>query len=313
MKRSAHFAIGIAAAASVPAAVQAGANGNPACFVLGGVFGVLPGLLDDLAAACAGHPDMSIYPDPLRFDPRMAADGVALAVARAAETGRPIRLLLGRVRVSRKEWRAYEVVFDLAERLVRVSAGSIADDALLPCAVRVTDGIRVRVDASGDRLVVLVPEPDGRVRIQIGRAKSPWSHSLLVGLPAAACAAWMWGPWAGLIATAAWSLHIAADLVEGGVCSVWHPFGKARPVVRRPERPGLSPAAVWGAAVWVFGCLTHSLPVITPIHPFRLVFLGFAAPLAAWKLFLGRCTSISYGACRAAKRDRGGRRSSRQS
>ena len=63
MKGIAHFSLGIAAASCFPAAVQAGAEGNPLYFILGGIFGLLPDTLDFKFYRFIYSHDVEITPD----------------------------------------------------------------------------------------------------------------------------------------------------------------------------------------------------------------------------------------------------------
>jgi hypothetical protein len=284
MNRAAQFMAGIAAAASVPAAVRAGADGNPLPFVLGGLFAVLPDLLD--ASVGAREPrrlDVFVYPDPLAFDPEGVAEGVARALERAAESGQPVGLVLGEVRLSANAWRESEVVFDPVEGCVRVCADSVAEFPL-PCGVCLPDGIRIRVGASGDRVVRLTPRADGDVCVELRPAGMPWSHSLWVGLAAAGVVTGLWGVWMGLLVGGAWGVHLLADIIGGAGPCIWHPLSRWRPSVRPPERPGVSGAVVWGAFLWVLVCLARTVPGVSLPNPMQCAFFGFVVPLAAWRL-----------------------------
>jgi hypothetical protein len=99
MKGITHFAVGVAVASCVPGAVQAGVDGNPLYFILGGVFGLLPDTLDSKFYRFLYRRDMEVMPDPKDADPAMVAQGVAYAAEWCARRRAPVRIKLNTVRL----------------------------------------------------------------------------------------------------------------------------------------------------------------------------------------------------------------------
>ncbi len=80
MKGIVHFVAGVAVASCFPFAVEAGANGNPLYFVLGGCFGLLPDTIDFKFSKFFYKHNIEIAPDPNNLDAEIIADAIATAV-----------------------------------------------------------------------------------------------------------------------------------------------------------------------------------------------------------------------------------------
>ena len=71
MKGITHFAAGVAVASCFPQAVQAGTEGSPLYFILGGAAGLIADTLDFKFFRFVYRHDLEVIPDPLRPDPQM--------------------------------------------------------------------------------------------------------------------------------------------------------------------------------------------------------------------------------------------------
>lgn len=280
MKGIAHFAIGVAAASCFPAAVEAGASGNPLYFLLGGIFGLLPDTIDFRFRRFLERRDIEIAPDPLEPDAQPIADGIADAVRQAHARGKPIRLRLNTVRLGPDEWQEYEVHFDVAARKVHVRYGPVVNtgtqpvrrgphqasseaSAALPCPLRLEYRARTTVNIFGGPEFRLEPQPDGSVIPRFIPWHRDFSHSLGFALLAGASCLAVWGVTAGLVASVAIAAHVAADQLGTLGSAVLWPLSRRRIpgiqlVASGATAPGL--AAVLGAALVVFWNLQAAAP-----------------------------------------------------
>ena len=246
MKGIVHFTVGVMAASCLPEAVRAAAAGHPLYFVLGGVAGLLPDTMDFKLLGFFSRHDIEVAPDPLQPDPAMIAEALVLAVHRAAESRKPVRIRLNTIRLAADRWQSYEVVFNSVRKQVEVNMGPVvntggqpvaekrgADDgvgarASLLCPIRNEYQAATRIDILGGPMFGMVPQPDGSVRISF----IPWhrqgSHGVLlaVGL---GLAGWLaFDALAGVVVCLAMLAHALVDQV-GFMGSNWlYPFTRTR-------------------------------------------------------------------------------------
>lgn len=273
MKGIAHFSVGVAAASCVPAAVEAGASGNPLYFILGGVFGLLPDTIDFKFFRFFYRQDMEVRPDPLEFDGKMVAHGVACAVNRAHDTGKKVRLKLSTVQLDEELWQSYRVEFNVAGKRVEVTKGPAVDtggnvDSTIE-GERVFDGpvykarldpeikleyfASTTVDILDGPVFEFVPTSDSRkVMVHFLPWHRSWTHSLVIALLFGLAGAVIWGAWAGLVVFLAYALHILLDQLGFMGSNLFFPFTKHRSAGAMKLHSG---DAIWNfASVWM-SCL----------------------------------------------------------
>ena len=280
MKGIAHFTIGIAAASSFPAAVAAGAAGNPLYFILGAVFGLLPDTLDFKLYRFLYRHDIEITPDPHNPDPQSIADCLANAFMLARETGKPVRVKLNTIRLGADLWQQYHVSFSTPDQSVTVSCGPVVNTggspvptpapdkhpigrARLPCPVKIDYLAVTTVDIFDGPRFEMLPTTDGRVTPRFSPWHREWSHSLVIALLFALMGAAIWTPLAGAVILAAWTLHIVADQLGFMGSSLWFPFKRRRTPgfgVMHSGRPVWNLLAVWLSCIIIFWNLYANAP-----------------------------------------------------
>ncbi len=269
MKGIAHFAVGVAATSCFPAAVEAGAAGNPLYFLLGGVFGLLPDTLDFKIYRFFYRRDIEVIPDPNAPNAQVIADAVACAVDRAARTGRETRIKLNTVRLAADRWQQYEVKFDVPNSRIVVTYGprvttdkrpapgpqpeaGLRAAAPLPHPVEVEYLATSTIDIFDGPLFAMARGPDGRVRVSFIPWHREWSHSLVIGL-VCALAGWAVAGWlAGAVILAAYSGHVLADQLGFLGSNLLYPFTRHRtPGLQRFRSGDAAPNLffTWGSAV----------------------------------------------------------------
>jgi len=301
MKGISHFSIGVAAASCFPAAVEAGAAGNPLYFVLGGAFGLLPDTLDFKFTRFFYRHDVEVSPDPNRRDPQAIADAVARAVNRAFETGRPFRIKLDTVRLGADRWQRYDVTFDVPGRRVVVRYGPEVDTGSMPipgtepetpleaaaplaCDVKLDYLAVTNVDIFDGPVFQMKPLEDGTVVPQFIPWHRAWSHSFTIGLLCAGICGVIFGPLAAFVAAVALSAHVLADQLGHMGSNLFYPLSKERTHGFRLMHSGQSwPnfAAVWTSCLVIFWNLysqTRGVPLLSPI---KLAVIALALPALA--------------------------------
>jgi membrane-bound metal-dependent hydrolase YbcI (DUF457 family) len=309
MKGISHFAMGVATASCFPAAVEAGANGNPLYFLLGGAFGLLPDTLDFKFYRPFHRHDVEVTPDPNRPDAEQIARAVAWALDRAASTGGPVRLKLNTVRLAADRWQRYTVRFNVADRRVEAAYGPVVDtggrpedgaapardggpglaaSAPVSCAIRLDYQATTQVDIFDGASFTMEPAPDGTVIPRFIPWHREWSHGFVTGALLAAPVALFGGAWAGVVAFAAYAAHVLADQLGYLGSNLFFPFTRDRTPGLRLTRSGGSRAnalAVWLSCLVVFWNLyAANPPPGTDLNPLKLLVFGLALPDAVWRL-----------------------------
>lgn len=301
MKGIAHFAVGVAAASCFPAAVRAGAEGNPLYFVLGGVFGLLPDTIDFRFLRFFHKHDIEVIPDPKRPDPQLVADAVAMAVNRAHDSGEPVAIKLNTVQLGADLWRRYRVTFDVPGRRVVAAVGPVVDTGQQPvdgdtwgapvsaptvCPVQIDYQATTDIDIFDGPSFRMEPGPEGRVVPRFIPWHRTWSHSLVTALLCGLAGAVIWDILAGTVIACAAAGHAIVDQLGHMGGALLYPF-------RRRRSPGLrwmhsgSPlanfTAVWLCALVMFWNLARFTPGLgVVLSPVRLVFYGLLVPAVAY-------------------------------
>jgi membrane-bound metal-dependent hydrolase YbcI (DUF457 family) len=307
MKGIAHFAVGVAAASCFPEVVRAAAAGNPLYFILGGVFGLLPDTLDFKFYRYFFKHDIEIVPDPLKPDPQVIADAMALAANRAFDTGKPVRIKLGTIRLGSDLWQQYEVKFDVSGNRIAVSYGPKVDtgrnpipgtepkkrkkaSAPLLCGIKLEYEAATTVDIFDGPLFEMEPTKAGRVIPRFIPWHRQWSHSLtaalLFSLTGVLLSDWL----AGAVIFSAVMAHALLDQLGFMGNNFLFPFQKRRSegfklVHSDQALPNFW--TVWLSCLLIFWNLYRALPWSIPAFNLaKLLFYGAVLPAAAgWLLF----------------------------
>jgi hypothetical protein len=304
MKGIVHFVAGVATASCFPFAVEAGANGNPLYFILGGCCGLLPDTIDFKFSKFFYKHDIEIAPDPVNLNAELISDAIADAVNRVCETGKSISIKLDTVRLGADMWQRYEIRLDGLSRQVEVSFLDVVNtgmqfirhcdiderqavspvdcdlksDYLAVTTVDILDGPVLHFEAYGDE-----------VRVKFLPWHRAWSHSLIIALLIALSGTLIWGVRAGIIMFSALAAHTLVDQLGFMGCNLFYPFtqertrgvGFARSTVALPNL-----VAVWTSILIVFWNLARAASVsYFIINPLWLFSVGLLLPLLALKLW----------------------------
>ena len=303
MKGLTHFVVGVAAASCFPAAVAAGADGNPLYFLLGGIFGLLPDTLDFRFYRFFYRRDMEVIPDPNAPDPAMIAQALAYAIERSHATRRTVRVKLDTIRLGADRWQQYAVKFDAENRRVTVTYGPevttgrrpvgpppggrkpLEATAPLACPVAVEYQATTTIDAFDGATFNMVPAPDGPVRLSFIPWHREWTHSLvLAGVFGLAAWALRDGVAGGVVA-AAYAAHVLVDQLGFLGSNLFFPFTRER--THGLQRFRSSDAAanfgfVWTALVLTFWNLYRACPIVGHrINVIQAAVFGAVLPLGA--------------------------------
>lgn len=301
MKGIAHFSAGVAVASCLPGVVAAAAEGRPLYFILAGIFGLLPDTIDFRFARFFARHECEVVPDPNRPDPCMIADGIAMAVNRAAETGKPFNVKLRTVRIGADLWQQFTVTFDTAARRVEVAYGPVVDtggnpvegvgqetggltaSAPLLCPIQLDYLAATRVDIFDGPLFCMEPQPDGSVVPRFIPWHREWSHSFPMALLCALAAGLLWDLLAAAVVFAAWSAHILVDQTGFMGSRLFFPFGKARtPGLKWTHSGDALPnfGIVWFCCLLIFWNLSRpviGVPVVS-LYTARMFIYGLLLP-----------------------------------
>lgn len=269
MKGITHFVLGVAWASCFPPVVRDGIAGHATDFVLGGLFGLLPDTIDFKLYRYLYPHHIELTPDPNRPDPELIADAVADSIHQALLSTHPVRILLNTVPVGAGEWRSYTISFNRPAHCLEVEIGPVLDAGLTPqpasptsrtqrairslaCDIKIEYEADIKVEMFDGPLLELHKRPDGRIEIGFIPWHREWTHSLTVGILAAAGPALCGDLRSGAVAAGAWWLHTAVDQTGLLGCNLFYPFTRRR-------TPGLlwadSASSGWNFALVWFGLL----------------------------------------------------------
>lgn len=303
MKGITHFTVGVAFASCFPAAVQAGADGNPLYFILGGVFGLFPDTLDFKLLRFLHHHDMEVITDPSHPDPDLIANTLALAICRTHDTKKGTRVQLHTSQPGVGLWHQFRITLNRPDRHITVAFTGVVTTsrhmtpdqpyppteatASLPCAVTTDYTATTEMDIFSGPSFTFEPLPDGRVQARF----IPWhrhgTHSLPIAAGVGLVVGGSIGPIAGVISGGAWACHALLDQCGFMGSNLLFPFTRHR-------TPGLQWGAsgnalanfsmVWLSSLLVYWNLSRGAPgVPAPSFPHLFLYAG-ALPLAlaAW-------------------------------
>ncbi len=306
MKGLVHFAAGVAATSCFPFAVEAGANGNPLYFILGGCCGLLPDIIDYRLTKLFYKYDVDIVPDPKNLAATMIADAVASAINHVYETGRSVGVKLNTIRQGPDLWQSYSVRLDGFKQEVTVSFGDVVgagmrtvpeckriDDkvAISPinCDVKLDYMTNVSIDIHDGPVLLLEPHDDNSICVKFLPWHRLWSHSVVIALLISLLGALFWGVSAAVVIFVAMALHIALDQMGFMGCNILYPFTKQRTHgfgVIHAMSPFLNLIAVWISILILFWNLARYAKVSWfVINPLGLLSIGLLLPLLGVKLW----------------------------
>ncbi len=247
MKGIAHFVTGVAMASCFPVAVQAGLDGNPLYFILGGCFGLLPDTLDFKIGRFFYKYDMEIAPDPNAPDAEMVADAIAGAINVVYHNKRAVNIKLDTVRAGNDLWYRYKILLNGAERKVIVQFAEAVDTGMhtvskikstphnklnaektIDCDIDIDYMSEISVDILDGPVLRIEPSSSRRVTIHFLPWHRSWSHSFIIALLAALTGVVIWDGLAGGIIFLAWSAHVIVDQLGFMGCNLFYPFTHRR-------------------------------------------------------------------------------------
>ncbi|MCK5850780.1 MAG: metal-dependent hydrolase [Kiritimatiellae bacterium] len=287
-------------ASCFPAVVEAGASGNPLYFVLAGISGLLPDTLDFKFYRFFYKYDLLVAPDPHDFDAQKIADGIAYAVNKAHNEGRPVKVKLSTIMLGPDLWQRYRVEFDVANNAVCVCAGPVVDTGGKPvrheqkeCTPGRSDlhselkldyQAVIEIDIFDGPIFRMTPSADGKIIPEFIPWHREWSHSFVLSLLLALLSAVIWGTLAGIVVFIAYSAHIIADQFGFMGSALFYPFQRKRIPgygITHSGHAGLNLSAVWISCLLIFWNLYNALPWITEyMNPLKLIFFGLGIPAA---------------------------------
>lgn len=308
MKGIAHFAAAVAVTSCFPAAIRAGADGDPGYFILAAVFGLLPDTIDFRFLRFFYKHDITITPDPLDPDPEAIADAVADAADRVSDCGKPVTIKLNTMRLGADRWRRYSLQFDVPNRKVCVEIGPEVDtgqhmvghapvgeareaSVSIVSDVSPTYEATIQVDIFDGPSLELVPEGDLRVTARLIPWHRRWSHScVMLLLPALGAA--VLDPLAGLVIYAAGASHILLDQLGFMGSALLYPFHRRRYDGFKLSRSGESlpnAVTVWLSCLLVFWNLYMSVSWTVPgLNIMSLLAWGALIPISLARMLMHR-------------------------
>lgn len=320
MKGLSHFVAGIAAASCFPAAIQAGAEGNPLYFILGGVVGLLPDTIDFKYRRFTAQRDCEVSPDPNRPDAAAIASAVAGAINEAYVSGRPRTIKLNTIRLGADQWQEYTVRFDVPSQKVIVRYGPVVSTSGAPLApgpaMEAEAGIvcPLVLDYQADTIINafdgpmfrMAPRADGRVCPEFLPWHRQWSHSLVTWAVVAAAVGTFVGWTAGAIALAAAAAHVLVDHLGFMGASLFYPLRRNRMSGLRLAHSGeMLPnlTLVWLSCVFVFWRLHDASPFAGRLSDVRYFLYAGVLPIALIAV-ASRLTKQPHGRIRFVPFDR---------
>ena len=302
VKGIAHFSSGVAAASFFPWSVLAAAVGNPLYFILGGAFGLLPDTVDFKFYRFFYRHHVQIELDPLRPDPQGIATVVADALRRAITERRTIRIKFNTLRLGADIWRQYSVIFDAAQKSIRVHIGPIVSTgqvpvpgtepaiedgrAELPCSIKMTYDAATKVDIFDGPTLAFEPDGAGGVIQHFLPWHRNWSHSLVMGTLYAALGALIWDWRAAAVIFAGNAAHVLEDQLGLMGSNLLFPLTRRRMVGLKLMRSGDALpnfSAVWLSCLFIFWNVVRYSPpsyLTAGLTLWKILLYGALAPAA---------------------------------
>lgn len=303
MKGITHFTAGVALASCFPSTVQAGADGNPIPFLLGGICGLLPDTLDFKLLRFLHHHDIEVIPDPSNPDPGLIANAMARAIHHTCETGRHTRIQLHTSQPAAGLWHQFRITLNGASRRLTVTHTGVVNTSrqpvpghpppageatvALPCTLITDYTATTEMDIFSGPSFAFHPLPDGRIDSRFIPWHRQWTHSLPVAAAAGLAVASLLGPVPGCIAAGAWALHAGVDQLGFMGSNLLFPFTRRRLPGLQWIASGNSLAnlgAVWFSCLLVYWNLARMSSGSAAPSLVHLILYGTVIPLAiaAW-------------------------------
>lgn len=305
MKGVSHFISGVAVASCFPWTVQAALERNPAYFVLGAAFGILPDTIDFKFYRFFYRYHQTITPDPQNPDPQAIADEIAGALAAAVGHRGLFRLKINTLRRSADQWQQFKIRFDPQQQGVEVELGPVVTTGQLPVPGTFPDRgaakgwaeLAAPIEETYEAVTTVdifdgpafgFEHVDGRVVIHFLPWHRSWTHSLVLGAALAVPVA-LWLGWrAGIVAFCAYAIHVLEDQLGFMGSNLFAPFTKKRVQGLHWMRSGDALpnfATVWFCCMLIFWNCYRAIP--DPRYGFgfvRLMLYGFVIPLGVFGL-----------------------------
>lgn len=279
--------MGLAWASCWPGALQAARENQPALFLLGAGFALLPDTLDQWIAPLLHKPEVHIVTAPENPDPDTLAGALAHLMVQSHHSGRPRDIVCYPIPIARDQWLPYSLHFDRPNRKFRVTLdGTPPLSATAPVPVDFTTDSIARLRVHRQPLSLRVqPGKKGRMSLIISPSRQQWSHSLILAAGSGVLVAGLLGLSAGLIAAGAYFLSIfSRQWGFRGSALLW-PFKPNRYTGLQWVKPHQSEyidlALLWLSLLLLTGNILHSAaPAIEVPSRFQILLVGSAIPLA---------------------------------
>ncbi|MBN1549898.1 metal-dependent hydrolase [bacterium] len=258
MKGLTHFISGIAAASFIPDVVRLSttsseaSNPSSASFLLAiaGVYAIMPDTLDFKFGRFFEKADVDISPKPNSIDPCEMARTFGMAIDRAWQENREIRVQFNTVRLGADKWQQYEIKFNTDRQEISIVIGDVVTTSQVPfqgTAPEISTGTyslkhaklmpgttrNTKVDILSGPMYGFVPEKEC-VRVDFLPWHRTWSHSYVVGLllalplwGIAAIGGWAYAWLYPIVAFIAFATHVTEDLTgHMGGSLIWPLYKK---------------------------------------------------------------------------------------
>ena len=197
MKGIVHFLGGIAWTSMSSHAVKAAGEGNPFYFIVGGICGLLPDLLDFRINKFLSKSDIIAVPDPLNPDPDVISAAFDAAISKAMFTKKPVLLKLYTIRLASDRWRRYVIHFNTKEQRIEVEIGEVISTSRnvidnsdkikgrkailrVPCDLRLDYFSEISVEALDGPQFIVSCEGNKGIRIGFIPWHRKWTHGIIL-------------------------------------------------------------------------------------------------------------------------------------
>jgi len=228
MKGITHFCAGIAVASCFPYAIETAVSGNPICFVIAGIMGIIPDTIDFKFLCFIKHIDYRIIPEYDNFDPDIIAEEVRKAVEDCHLTNKKRTMRLCSVRMSPEKWFEYSISFRGKEIIVKENSKENSSKkgvatAVLPfhCSYDATTTATIFVGPT----ITLVPK-DGYTQVDFIDWHRGLSHSFVMALVLSLLIAIFFNITVGIIVFSSYCSHILLDQLGHMGSAIFWPFNK---------------------------------------------------------------------------------------
>ena len=274
--------------------------------ILGGIFGILPDMIDFRFAKYLQRHDYEVDMDEWNLNPHLVVDTLAKAIDQAHDEKREVNVMLHTIKISSDQWRQYTVRFDTKNKKVICDIGPIISgfekrpyintylpeekshaEASFKADLKYNYDEVTHVDILSGPDFSFFPEKDGSVRADFIPWHRRWSHSITMGILFAPIGFMLYGftplGWTAfwIIMLGYWS-HILTDHFGLMGSNMFPPFTKKRV-------PGFGITRSMSTLANVFTNYTNSLLVIFNMNAWSRVHY-FEMP---WTSYLG-ITSNDY-------------------